>query len=105
MCIHLTLDEKQAFLRVYTASQQQRIGLEGVFPERFCLLEHRDGVQIGERKDTIVLILQLNPIFDSAEIVFASACIKFLLLPTFAAVLVRFAEVPYFCVNTSYVKD
>ena len=44
------------------------------------------------------------------KMVFASACIKFLLLPTFAAVLVRFAESPlsyrrHFVFLIPYVQD
>ena len=66
---YLTLDEENAFLGVDAERKHHRVGRERVFAECGRLLPHGDRVQVGERVNALVVVLQSDEVFQRAEVV------------------------------------
>ena len=66
---HVALDEHQALLRIDTAGQQQRKGIQRLFAQRRRILTHSQRMQIRNKIGTVKIFLHLAPVADRTNIV------------------------------------
>ena len=65
----MALDEGDTLFRVNAAGQHQRIGRQGILFECLWVLANGDCVLVDDAVGTVVFVLELAPVFDSAQIV------------------------------------
>ena len=69
VCGNVRLHEQHALFGVDAAGEEERGKPESIFTQRRRLLPHGDGVQIRDRIDAVVFVLQFREITDGADIV------------------------------------
>ena len=66
---NVALNEEDTLLRVNAAGEKQGVRLQRVFAEFRRILPYRDGVQIRQRENAVIFVLQGDPVLESAEII------------------------------------
>ena len=66
---HVALCVEDCFLRADTGSQQVDRGLTHVVPQLLGLRQRRQRVQIDDRVDALISVLQRDEVLDRAEVV------------------------------------
>jgi hypothetical protein len=66
---HLGLDKERAFLHVHAACDVLGRCHPGASRKLRGILRHRDGVQVRDKEDGVILILHPHPVHECAEVV------------------------------------